>query len=213
MESNCFKIKFHGKEIDLEIELSQLQLVQTDEFEDQIGLFINIQAKGIEIEFFDEGDQETYQHHIKPRIYTEWLDIPTDYIKNKDFRSLETVSIDFKDSEEMDEIERLVWTEAPGALYVDNHGVFEEVKIDFKYLGQGIFQVTLIGCAEIETPFEVSAKIPLEVELIAYDKRATKEDILNFFDKILQPEEFDQDWRYRDDDIFFTATPKEVKSV
>lgn len=86
----------------------------------------------------------------------------------------------------MDEIERLVWTEAPGALYVDNHGVFEEVKIDFKYVGQGIFHVTLKGNAEIETPFEVSATIPLEVVLKAYDKRATKEDILNFFDKISQ---------------------------
>lgn len=56
MESNIFKIKFNGKDIDLEIESSQLQLVQADEFEDQIGLFINIQAKGIEIDFFDEED-------------------------------------------------------------------------------------------------------------------------------------------------------------
>jgi hypothetical protein len=34
---------YNGKEVDLEIESSQLQFIQADEFEDQIGLFINIQ--------------------------------------------------------------------------------------------------------------------------------------------------------------------------
>jgi hypothetical protein len=60
------------------------------------------------------------------------------------------VSIDFKNSEEMDEIERLVWTEAPGALYIDNHGAFEKVKIEFDYLGRGIFQVALKDSAKMK---------------------------------------------------------------
>ncbi|HJY13008.1 MAG TPA: hypothetical protein VJ304_09500 [Flavobacterium sp.] len=119
------------------------------------------------------------------------------------------MNIDFKDSQEMDEIERMVWTEALGALYIDNHGVFKDVRIDFKYLGQRMFQVKLNGSAEPGTPFEVSADVRLLIELKAYDNRSTKEDILNFFEKIFHSEEFNQEWRYRDEDIFFTATPKD----
>ena len=102
---------------------------------------------------------------------------------------------------------------SPGALYIHNHGAFEKVKIEFKYLGVGVFNVKLNGTAEFDTPFEVSANIPLEIELTAYDKRATKEDILSFFSQILNPDEFNQKWRYRGDDIFFKATPKELESV
>ena len=206
-----FSVRFEGKQIELAIESSELKLVQADSFEKEIGLYISIETKGIDIDNWDEVDQESYQHHIKPRIYTEWLDISTKLIKNRDFRSLETVKIDFADSGELNDIERLIWAEAPGALYVDNHGVFENVKIDFKYLGQGIFNVTLKGNAEIETPFDVSANVPLEVELKAYDKSATQEDITTFFSRILKPEEFNCNWRYRDDDIFFTATPRELQ--
>jgi hypothetical protein len=211
MDNLCFQIKYQEKDVNLEIESSELKLVQADSFEQEIGLYISIQSKGAKVDIWDEEDQETYQHHIKPRIHTEWLDIPTDLLKDRNFRSLETVKIDFAESGKLDDIDRLIWTEAPGALYVDNHGVFEQVKIDFKYLGQGIFNVQLKGSAEIETPFNVSANIPLEVELKAYDKSATESDILNFFNRILQPDDFNHDWRYRDDDVFFSATPKELQ--
>lgn len=213
MDNEYFRINYGGKEIDLDIESNELSLWKADNFDENVGLFINIQAVGKEFEAFDEDEQEAYSHYVEPRIYTEWLDIPIDYIKDKDFRTLEAVSVDFKDSGEMDEIEQLIWTEAPGALYVDNHGVFEKVKIEFKYLGKGVFNVKLNGLAKFETPFEVSANIPLEIELKAYDKRATKEDILNFFSQILNPDEFNKNWKYRGDDIFFKATPKELESV
>lgn len=210
MNTNFFKIIYEGTELDLEIESSELQLWKADEFNEAIGLYINVQAKGKETSYFDEVEQEACDHYVVPRIYTEWLEIPIEYIKNRDFRTLEAVRIDFKDSGEMDEIEKMVWTEAPGALYVDNHGVFEKIIIEFKYLGKGIFNVKLTGSAEIETPFEVSVDIPLEIELKAYEKRATEEELLNFFNKILNPDDFNQNWRYKDDDIFFKATPKEL---
>lgn len=213
MENSRFRIKYNGKEIEFEVESGNLQLWKADKFDEKIGLFINIQAEGVEIDLFNEQEQKAYKHYLKPRIYTEWLDIPIDYIKNKNFRTLEEVSIDFLDSDEMDDVESLIWTEAPGALYVDNHRVFEKVKIDFKYEGNGTFTVHLKGTAEFETPFEVSMVIPLEIELIAYRKRATKENILNFFHELFNPEEFNQNWRYRDDDIFFKAIPKESENV
>ncbi|HJY13007.1 MAG TPA: hypothetical protein VJ304_09495 [Flavobacterium sp.] len=78
MENNYFKIKYAGKEIDLTIDSGELKLCQADEFENKISLFIDIQAKSIEIDFFDEEDQETYQHYIETRIHTEWLEIPID---------------------------------------------------------------------------------------------------------------------------------------
>jgi hypothetical protein len=213
MKENNFKIKYQGKEIDLDIESSQLQLWCANDFDKKIGLFVNIQAQGNHVELFDEANKESYEHYIKPRIYTEWLEIPIESIQGKDFRTLETIKVNFKDAGQMDEIERLIWTEAPGALYVDNHGVFEEVRITFKYLGEGQFKVNLSGVAEFNTPFDVSANIPFEVELKAYDKRASKEDILNFFEKVLSLREFDYDWKYRDEDIFFIAKPKELKNV
>lgn len=208
MDHTYFRINYNGKEIDFDIASSELQLWKADNFDNKIGLFINVQTQGKEIDFFDAEEQEMYQHYLSPRIYTEWLDIPIDYIKNKDFRTLESVKIDFKDSGTMDEIERLVWTESPGALYVDNHGVFEHVNIEFNYLGQGRFNVKLKGTAEFDTPFDVSSNISLELELKAYDNRATKEDILTFFNKIVDSTEFNYEWRYREEDIFFKASPK-----
>lgn len=71
-----FKIKFNNKEIDLEIRSTQLHLWSSHVLEkEKIGLFINIETEGKEVEMFDEDEQENYKHYIKPRIYTEWLKI------------------------------------------------------------------------------------------------------------------------------------------
>jgi hypothetical protein len=104
-----------------------------------------------------------------------------------------------------------LWTEAPGALYVENHGAFEQVQIELEYIEKGVFKVRLKGSAESDTPFDVSAEIPLEVKLNVYDNKATKEDILSYFNSFLNSDDFTLDWRHRDEDIFFTATPKNKK--
>jgi hypothetical protein len=203
---NYFKIRFDHKDMEFGIDSAELHLWSANVQEEKIGLYINVQAK--RKSFVTEQQGETYERYVKPRIYTEWLDIPMDAIKNKDYRTLEAVKVNFTDSGEMTAIERMVWTEAPGALYVDNHGVFKSVTIDFKYLGKGIFNVTLKGSARYDTPFEVSADVPLQVKLQAYDKRATKEELLSYFDRIVDPSDFEGEWKYRDEDLFFTASVK-----
>ncbi len=202
--NNFFKIKYNDKDIDLEIESAELHLWANDDFGDKIGLFINIEAKDIDIK--DENGIDEY--YIKPRIHTEWLEIPLSLIKNKDFKSIASVKVDFSDSGKMNEIERMLWTEAPGALYVENHGAFEQVKIELEYIEKGVFKVSLKGSAEFATPFNVSAEIPLEVKLNAYDNSDTKKGVLSYFNSFLNSDDFTLDWRYRDEDIFFTATPK-----
>jgi len=201
---NFFKIKYNEKNIDLEIESAELHLWANDDFDNKIGLFINIETKYIDIK--DENGIDEY--YIKPRIHTEWLEIPLSLIKNKDFTSITSVKVNFSDSGEMNEIERMLWTEAPGALYVENHGVFEQVLIELEYIENGMFRVSLKGSAELDTPFNISAEIPLEVKLNAYDNKGTKEEILDYFNSFLNSDDFTIDWRNRDEDIFFTATPK-----
>lgn len=169
-------------------------------------MFIEVQAKQKTIEVVD--GQETCEHTIAPRIYTEWLEIAIEEIKNKDVKTLESITIDFTDSGEMDEIEQLVWTEAPGALCVDKHETFEKVNIIFNYSGAGIFYVRLTS-STVSMSFDVAAAIPLEIELNAYDKRATRDDIVNYFESVFNKNDFECNWRYRDDDIFFTASVKE----
>ena len=205
-----FRIKYQNKEIDLEIDKVELNLWSSHVLEkEKIGLFVNVETKGKEVEMFDEDEQENYQHYIKPRIYTEWLDIKPEQIKNRDFRTLENLVVDFDKTGKENKTQGMIWNdESPGALYVDNHGLFEKVKIGFKYLDKGTFYVKLKGSAEYETPFEVETKIPLQIKLKAYDNRETKEDILTYFNEILDENDFEIDWKYRDEDIFFTATTK-----
>jgi len=202
--NNLFNIKYNEKSINLEIESAELHLWVNDSFNDKIGLFINIEAKDIDIK--DENGIDEY--YIKPRIHTEWLEIPLSLIKNKNFRSIASIKVDFSDSGEMNEIERMLWTESPGALYVEGHGTFEKVLIELEYIEKGVFKVSLKGSAEFNTPFNVSAEIPLEVKLNAYDNSNTKEGILSYFNSFLNSDDFTLDWRYRDEDIFFAATPK-----
>jgi len=204
--NNYFKIRFDNSDLEFEIDSAELHLWSANVQEEKIGLYINVQAKGKS--FITEDNGEAYEHYIRPRIYTEWLDIPIDSIKDKDYKNLESVKVDFKDSGEMTEIEQMIWTEAPGALYVDNHGVFELVIIEFKHLGKGMFNVTLKGSARHNTPFEVSADIPLEVKLQAYDKRSTKEELLNYFDRIVDRSDFEFEWKEREQDVFLNARVK-----
>ncbi len=202
--NNFFNIKYNDKNIDLEIESVELHLWANNDFKDKIGLFIQIQTKGVDIK--DENGIDEY--YIQPRIHTEWLEIPLSLIKNKNFRSIASVKVNFSDSGKMNEIERMLWTEAPGALYVEGHGAFEQVLIKLEYIEKGVFVVSLKGSAEVNTPFNISAEIPLEVKLNAYDNKGTKEGILSYFNSFLNSDDFTLDWRYRDEDIFFTATPK-----
>ena len=128
-----FKIKYKNKKIDFEINKTELHLWSSRVLENEkIGLFVNIETKGKEVEMFDEDEQEKYQHYIKPRIYTEWLDIKPDQITNKDFRTLENLIVDFDQSGKKKIHKGMIWNdESPGALYVDNHGLFEKCKIEF----------------------------------------------------------------------------------
>ncbi len=201
---NFFNIKYNEKNIDLEIESAELHLWADDNFKDKIGVYIQIQAKVIDIK--DENGVDEY--YIQPSIHTEWLEIPLSLIKNKDFRSIASVKVNFSASGKMNEIERMLWTEAPGALYVENYGAFEQVQIGLEYIEKGVFKVRLKGSAEFDTPFDVCAEIPLEVKLNAYDNKATKEDILSYFNSFLNSNDFTLDWQHRDEDVFFTATPK-----
>jgi len=201
---NLFNIKYNEKNINLEIESAELHLWANANFKDKIGLYIQIQAKETDIK--EENGVDEY--YIQPSIHTEWLEIPLSLIKNKDFRSIASVKVNFSDSGEMNEIERMLWTEAPGALYVENHGAFEQVLIELEYIEKGMFKVSLKGSAEFETPFSVSAEIPLEVKLNAYDNSATKEAVLSYFNSFLNSDDFTIDWRHSDEDIFFTASPK-----
>ena len=202
--NNLFNIKYNEKSINLEIESAELHLWVNDGFKDKIGLFINIEAKDIDI----KNENGIDEYYIKPRIHTEWLEIPLSLIKNKNFRSIASIKVDFSDSGEMNEIERMVCTESPGALYVEGHGTFEKVLIELEYIEKGVFKVSLKGSAEFNTPFNVSAEIPLEVKLNAYDNSNTKEGVLSYFNSFLNSDHFTLDWRYRDEDIFFSATPK-----
>lgn len=54
MDNNIFKIVYEGSELDLEIELSEMQLWKADEYNENIGLYISIQAKGKDVSVFDE---------------------------------------------------------------------------------------------------------------------------------------------------------------
>lgn len=206
-----FNIEFNNKKIDLEIESAELHLCSSHVLENErIGLYINVETKGLNVELVDEDEQENYEHFFKPRVYTEWLSIQSDSITNKDFRSLEHIEIKFDQTEEQNITQGMIWEdESPGALYVDNHGLFEKVNIEFKYVGKGVFNVKLKGSAELETPFEVETDIPLRVVLRAYDGRETKEDILAYFNQMFDPNDFSIEWKYRDNDIFFDADAKE----
>ncbi len=206
-----FRIKYQNKEIDLEIGKAELHLWSSHVLENEkIGLFVNIEAKGKEVEMFDEDEQEKYQHYIKPRIYTEWLDIKPNQITNKDFRTLENLIVDFDKTGERNKTQGMIWNdESPGALYIDNHGLFEKVKIDFKHIDKGVFNVKLKGSTEYETPFDIETQIPLQIILKAYDNRETKENILTYFNEIFNESDFKIEWKYRDEDIFFTAKTKE----
>jgi len=206
-----FKIEFNKKKIDLEIDSAELHLWSSHVLENEkIGLFVNIQTKGKNVEMFDDYEQENYEHFIQSRIYTEWLGIKIDNIKNKNFRTLENLVINFDRSKEKKITQGMIWNnESPGALYVDNHGLFEKAKIEFKYLEKGVFNVKLKGSAEYETPFEVETNIPLQIILKAYGSRETKEDVLAYFNEIFDENDFDIDWKYRDNDIFFKAKPKD----
>lgn len=219
MYHNYFRITHEGKHLELDIERCNFHLWKSNDFdwdkydillrgEERIGLFVEVMGKERQIE---SGE------YINPRIYTEWLDIPVSFIKNKDFRTLSDLIINYDDSQEVYEINGKAWEggsfDPLGALYVFEHGSFEKVKISFKYLEQRLFNIKLDGVDEFGNSFEISDNIPLEVRLKAYNNKATKEDILNFFNRIFNSDEFNNDWRYEEEDIFFTATPKELGNV
>ena len=206
-----FKIEFYNKKLDLEIESAELILYSSHVLEsEKIALLIEIETKGMEVEMFDEEEQENYDHYFKPKIYTEWLEIKTDCIKNKDFRSLENIVIDFDRTVRETIHKGMIWNdESPGALYVDNHGLFEKCKIEFKYIDKGVFNIKLSGSADYDTPFKIETQIPLEIKLKAYDNRETKEDILTYFNSVFDKDDFNTEWKYRNEDIIFSAKSKE----
>jgi hypothetical protein len=214
MNTDYFSITYEGKHFEIDIEKCNFYLWKANDFDwdkndlllkglERIGLFIEIVGKEREIE---SGDL------TNPRIYTEWLDIPVSLIKNKDFRSLNNLVINYDDSQEIYEINGKSWEnegfDPPGALYVFEHGSFKKVTIHFNHLEQRLFNIKLDGVDEFGSCFEVSVNIPLEIRLTAYNNRATKEDILNFFNRMFNSDEFNKDWRYEKEDLFFTATPR-----
>lgn len=207
-----FRIIYQEKEIDFEIAKAELQLWSTDAFnKEEIGLLINITTKEKKVVLYDDEENEAYENYLQPRIYTEWLDIKTDSIQNKDFRSMENLVIDFDQTGTEIKTQGIIWKEeCPGALYVQSHSLFEKVRVRFHHIKNGLFNVKLEGFAQFDTSFEIETQIPLQVILKSYNHQATIETIQSYFEELFNQNDFDVEVKRQDKGIFFNAKPKHL---
>lgn len=158
--------------------------------------------------FFDPNNdpEDDVAAWIEPFLDTQWLEIPIDRFKGRDFRSLENIHVDFRGEGTPNALTGEDWWEAPGLISAYTDELFTEAEISFRHDGDGVFTVGLRGKSIFKTTFDISFSAPLTVDLVAYRNSATRDEMLDWFDRGLRKDDFVFTQKQIDDDLYLKGT-------
>lgn len=103
--------------------------------DNKISLYVNVEAEEIEV----PDPQDDYSHDIKPRFYTEWLDIPVSALQSGGLDCLDGYRMEYRNDREAE----LDFERSPGAVYDKMHALFTEARMSLDHIEAGRYRVTL----------------------------------------------------------------------
>ncbi len=175
--------------------------------EDHIGLDLKMNSPKF---FFDPNNdpEDGVAHWLNPGLDTQWLKIPLKHFKNRDFRSLEEIRVDFQGEGTQNPLIGENWWEAPGLITTYSDEFFARAAISIRHDGGGTFSVQLSGTSQFDTAFDIAFSAPLTVKLIGYRNSATQEDLLGWFDRFLKKDDFTFTPLQRGEDLYLDGVVK-----
>ena len=133
--------------------------------ENRMALYVEVKAEEGELQ--DPLDPE-FTHDIKPRFYTEWLNIPATALRSKGLDCLDGYRMEYDESREAE----LGFDQSPGAVYSKMHALFTEATMSLDYIEGGRYRLK----AEGETEFGWQFRIETEAVLSMISMSSQPED-------------------------------------
>lgn len=175
--------------------------------EDYIGLDLKMKSPKF---FFDPNNdpEDDVAQWLNPVLDTQWLKIPLKHFKNRDFRILEEIRVNFQGEGTQNPLIGENWWESPGLITTYSDEFFARAEISIRHNGGGTFSVQLSGTTQFATAFDIAFSAPLTVKLIGYRNSATQDDLLGWFDRFLKNDDFTYTPLQRGEDLYLDGVVK-----
>lgn len=208
-----FRLVYQKYPLDLSVEEPRITLRASSgswpgqELGDYVVLDLEVKSPKF---FFDPNNdpEDDVSQWLNPGLDTQWLKIPLKHFKNRDFRSLEEILIDFRGEGTPNALNREDWWEAPGLITIYSDEFFSSAEISIRHDGGGTFSVQLSGTTQFDTAFDIAFSAPLTVKLVGYRNSATTDDLLGWFDRFLRKDDFTFTPLQRGEDLYLDGAVK-----
>src|SRR5690606_38139489 len=139
----------------LAVELAEIEIYAFSPLpEGKISLYVNIKAEGVELPDPEDPD---FSHTVKPRFYTEWLDIPVAALRSKSLDCLDGYQMQY----DQDSQEELGFDQPPGAIYDRMHAVFTHAEMTLSHIEGGRYKLHAHGETEFGWRFNIQTEAVL----------------------------------------------------
>lgn len=208
-----FKFVYQGYPLDLPAHEPSIALRATSGsfpgqiLEDFVGLDLKVTSPEF---FFDPNNdpEDGVAQWLNPGLNTQWLKIPLKRFQNRDFRTLESIHIDFQGEGTHNTLNNEEWWEAPGLVTTYSDELFIRADISLRHDGGGRFSARVSGETQFSTTFDLAFSAPLTIRLIAYRDSASAEELLNWFDRFLRKDDFVFSKQKRGEDLYLDGVAK-----
>lgn len=206
-----FKIVYQGFPIDLPTHEPVIALkASSGSFPGQaLGDFVTLELNVRHPEFFfdphndPEGDFAT---RLSPYLDTQWLEIPIKFFKNRDYKSLGEIDIDFKGEGTPNKLKKEDWWEAPGLITTYSDELFKRAEISLRGASERDFHAHIVGETVLGTSFDIAFDAPLTIKLVSYRNSYTTDQLLTWFDTFLKKDDFVFNEMQRGEDLYISGS-------
>ncbi|KXG84779.1 hypothetical protein ATO67_12135 [Agrobacterium bohemicum] len=205
-----FKFVYKGYSLDLPAQKPVIALrASSGSFPGKIlDDFVNLDLRILSPKFFfdpNNDPEDDVAQWLNPCLDTQWLDIPVKHFQNRDYRSLETIHVNFQGEGTPNRLKDEDWWEAPGLITTYSDEFFQKAEISLRHDGGGTFSAQVLGETQFGTSFALAFTAPLTVKLTAYRNTLTAEQLVNWFDTFLRKDDFVFSEERRGEDIYLSG--------
>jgi hypothetical protein len=208
-----FRLVYQGYPLDLPAHEPSIALwAASGSFPGQtLGDFVGLDLKVTSPEFFfdpNNDPEDDISQWINAGLNTQWIKIPLKRFQNRDFRTLETINIDFRGEGTHNTLNNEEWWEAPGLITTYSDELFSRAEISLRHDGDDRFSARVSGETQFGTTFDLAFSAPLIIRLTAYRESATAEELLRWFDRFLRKDDFIFSQQKRGEDLYLNGVAK-----